>query len=346
MLVIRPIDYHDLPALERLAVVSGGSLTTLPAHREHLNDLIGATRQSLRAGTETGGQRSFHFVLEDIESKTLLGISGIESEIGVTSPFYSYRMGAFVHNASQLQIHNKIGTLSICQDLAGSSRLCTLFLAPEYRQGLNHQLLSRARLLFMSLHRKLLAEKCIAELQGVIDAEGKSPFWENLGRHFFTMELSRATFLAGINFKGFIASLMPQQPIYIPLLQEEAQDSLGKPRADITRNKQLLEMEGFAFKNHVDIFDGGPTLEISTDEISTFQQVQTAKAVIGETVSNDATPCLISNEGFDNYRCLIAQVASADPRLTSQQLKALDIREGDAIQITPCYGADQQPTPD
>ncbi|RRJ84967.1 arginine N-succinyltransferase [Aestuariirhabdus litorea] len=336
MLVIRPIDYHDLPALERLAVVSGGSLTTLPAHREHLNDLIGATRQSLRAEDEAH-PRSFHFVLENTESRELLGISGIETRIGVTSPFYSYRMAEFTHTSKQLQIRNTVGTLSICQDLAGSSRLCTLFLAPEHRNALNHQLLSRARLLFMALHRSLLAKRCIAELQGVLDEEGKSPFWESLGRHFFSMELSRATFLAGINFKGFIASLMPQQPIYIPLLGKTAQDSLGKPRSDIASNKQLLEMEGFSFSDHIDIFDGGPTLEIDTDQIATFQQIRRTTASVGRHGSDERVPSLVSNCGFSDYRCLIATLSPLAPQLTTEQMAALNIGPDDPIQITPCH---------
>ena len=54
------------------------------------------------------------------------------------------------------------------------------------------------------------APKVIAELRGRLDAEGRSPFWEGLGRHFFAMEYSTADYLTGIGQKSFIAELMPQ----------------------------------------------------------------------------------------------------------------------------------------
>ncbi|MCL6414493.1 arginine N-succinyltransferase [Aestuariirhabdus sp. Z084] len=350
MLIIRPIDYHDLPALERLAVVSGGSLTTLPAHREYLNDLIGNTQQSLRTSSNVGDNLSFHFVLEDSARNELLGISGIECRIGMNSPFYSYRMSTVSHSSHELNVQNQVGTLTICQDLAGSTRLCTLFLAPEHQNSQNHQLLSRARLLFMALHRSLFSDRCIAELQGQVNAEGQSPFWESLGRHFFSMPLSRATFLAGINFKGFIASLMPQQPIYIPLLAEAAQNALGAPRNDIKSNKVLLEMEGFRFKDHIDIFDGGPTLEVDTDQLETLHQVDRTTFIVSGNDSSQVTsastgngsddvikPYLVSNCNFDQFRCLVTELPEKQPILSLEQMKVLMIDEGEAVQITPCH---------
>jgi len=36
MLVLRPLAFHDLAGLERLAVISGGRMTTLPDNRDHL----------------------------------------------------------------------------------------------------------------------------------------------------------------------------------------------------------------------------------------------------------------------------------------------------------------------
>ncbi len=335
MKVIRPIAYHDLPALERLAVVSGGSLTTLPANRDHLSEIIGKTQQSLKLNDQHDQGYNFHFVLEDSDSGELLGISGIESKAGITSPFYSYRIAKVMHRSRELQINNPVPTLTICQDLAASTRLCTLFLAPEHRSRSNHQLLSRSRFMFMALHRQLFADQCIAELQGVNDEQGKSPFWESLGRHFFSMELSRATYLAGINFKGFIASLMPQQPIYTTLLGEDAQQALGKPRADVLANRLLLEQEGFEFQNHIDIFDAGPTLEICTDNIHTFSAITETTALSGE--NNGAEPYLISNSKCADYRCVIANLTPQEPLLNNDQMNILNVNSGDNIQLSPLY---------
>ena len=59
-------------------------------------------------------------------------------------------------------------------------------------------------------------------LRGKLDADGRSPFWEGLGRHFFAMDYSRADYLTGIGKKSFIAELMPRYPVYTRLLASEA----------------------------------------------------------------------------------------------------------------------------
>lgn len=52
---------------------------------------------------------------------------------------------------------------------------------------------------------------------------------------------------------------MPHYPIYVPLLPDAAQESMGQvhPRAQITFD--ILMREGFETDNYIDIFDGGPT---------------------------------------------------------------------------------------
>ena len=76
--------------------------------------------------------------------------------------------------------------------------------------------------------------------------QGRSPFWDALGRHFFGIDFAEADRLSVIN-KKFIAELMPKHPIYIPLLPEEAQDVIGKPHRESVRTVKNLEEEGFTF---------------------------------------------------------------------------------------------------
>lgn len=45
----------------------------------------------------------------------------------------------------------------------------------------------------MAAFRERFNEKVVAEMRGVIDEQGYSPFWESLGKRFFAMEFSRAT---------------------------------------------------------------------------------------------------------------------------------------------------------
>ena len=100
--------------------------------------------------------------------------------------------------SQELNIHREIPTLFLANDLTGNSELCSLFLQAGQRSGVNGRLLSKARFLFIAEFAELFGDKVIAEMRGMSDANGRSPFWESLGRHFFKMEFSQADYLTGV----------------------------------------------------------------------------------------------------------------------------------------------------
>lgn len=339
MLIIRPVDFPDLPQLEQLAIQSRGSITTLPANREYLGQLIGQTQSSLRQKVGLPGSESYHFVLEDSDSGRLLGISGIEASIGLDSPFYSYRIDEVVHASRELQIHNRIPALHLCQDYNGTSRLCTRYLAPEAATAANIHLLSRARMLFIAGHPKRFARRTVVELQGMVDDEGKSPFWESLGRHFFGMDLSQADYLTGINRKTFIAELMPHYPVYVPLLNEAARNAIGQPRPDIEPVMDLLEDEGFVYRGYVDIFDAGPTLEVRTDDIRSVWQSQRKTISVSHEAPDEDQWLILSNGETSDFRALLARGNPDNPRVTPDVAAQLRLHDSGSVRVL-ALGAD------
>ncbi|MDE1463872.1 arginine N-succinyltransferase [Spartinivicinus poritis] len=338
MLIVRPVTHNDLPALERLAIICGGRLTTLPANRDHLSSIISSTQRSLKQLNHEPGGESFHFVLENQATQEIIGVSGIEAAIGLKWPFYNYRISSVVHASPELQIHNRIPALHLCQDYAGSTRLCTLFIDPQCQREHHYQLLSKARLLFINLALSRFAERTIVELQGVLDKEGKSPFWECLGKHFFSMDIAKAIYLVGINSNAFIATLMPQYPVYAPLLSKEAQAILGKPREDVTFNMELLKQEGFQHRGYIDIFDAGPTLEADTKKLKTISHSQQCQPVIGEKANIEPSIdqwYLVSNQLQPQYRCMLIPFNPDQPVLSEAEASALLLSKGDHIQYSP-----------
>ncbi|MEH6577634.1 MAG: arginine N-succinyltransferase [Amphritea sp.] len=335
MLLLRPLSFNDIQGLEHLAVISGGSMTTLPANRDHLGELINGTQQSLRKSVEQPGDESYHFVLEDTETGSIIGVSGIDATVGISTPFFSYRTEKVVHASNEMQIHNQIPALHLCQDFTGVARLCTLFLDEQHRTPSNLHLLSRARLLFIAQYPERFAPRLIAELQGVVDENNRSPFWESLGRHFFDMDFTKANYLTGINSKGFIADLMPHYPVYVPLLSQEAQAALGKPRPDMQDVMTLLENEGFSHRGYIDIFDAGPTLEARTDCVRSICQNKQVAVAIGEPPADHSglRQALISNNSLQNYRCLISLIDPQQPLISAEQAELLQVAEGDQIRL-------------
>lgn len=337
MLIVRPVRFSDLPQIEQLAMSGGSSLTTLPNNRDHLAQLINNTQQSLLSSAQTSiTGHSFHFVLEDNQSQDIIGISGIESCVGHQIPFYSYRCDEIQHFSQELQIENTVATLSLSQDHEDASRLYTFLLADKSAEHYALPLLSLARLMFIAQRRELFAQKIIVELQGVVNEDNQSPFWQALGQHFFNMDFHRANYLTGINAKGFIADLMPRHPIYTPLLAASAQQAIGCVRPDMQIVEALLKDQGFAPQGYISIFDGGPTLESQTDDIAALKQLFITQLHQADYPSDQPLQdVLICNTDSVNFRCIHSSVDLSCIYLNAKQCQSLKVDDGDSVYVLP-----------
>ena len=240
MFYVRPIAREDLPAVLVLSERSGAGLTTLPANAERLAQRIERSFAAFAANAAKA-DACYVFVLVDGDGG-VVGISAIEAAVGLSEPWYNYHVGTQVHASRELNVYTAAPTLFLTNDHTGDSELCSLFLDSRYRRAKNGPLLAKARLLFIAEFAGLFAPKIIAELRGKLDADGRSPFWEGLGRHFFAMEYSRADYLTGIGQKAFIAELMPRHPVYTTLLPAAARAVIGEVHADTVRMRVLLHV--------------------------------------------------------------------------------------------------------
>ena len=271
MVIVRPIRADDLPALMTLANDAGVGLTTLPKNEGLLRSRIDASLSTF-AGQAAPADEQWIFVMQEMAGKRVVGICAIAGAVGLREPWYSYRVGTVVHASRELEIFTKTPTLFLSNDHTGATELCSLFLHPDFRVGRNGALLSKSRFMFMASFRQHFASKVIAELRGVSDASGRSPFWESLGRHFFSMDFAEADYLTGIGKKSFVAELMPKHPLYSSFLSAEAQAAIGETHELTRPARRLLEQEGFRFEGHVDIFDAGPALEAYVDDIDAIRK--------------------------------------------------------------------------
>lgn len=95
------------------------------------------------------------------------------------------------------------------------------------------------------------------------------------------MDFSRADFLCGTGQKAFIAELMPKHPIYTHFLSQEAQDVIGQVHPQTAPARAVLEKEGFRYRNYIDIFDGGPTLECDIDRVRAIRKSRLVEVLKG-----------------------------------------------------------------
>jgi arginine N-succinyltransferase len=272
--------------------------------------------------------------MEDLATGQIMGTSGIESAVGLDDAFYHYRLSKVVHNSRELNVYNTVDLLTLCNDYTGVSELCTLFLREPYRSGLTGRTLSKFRFLFLAQHKKRFAQTVIAEMRGVSDENGNSPFWRWLEDHFFSMDFPTADYLTGIGQKVFIAELMPKYPVYVNLLSKDAQEVIGKVHHQTKPALKLLKSEGFTCKGYVDIFDAGPTVEAELSNIRTVRCSDTYDVVISDDIQGDQN-IILCNLSVENFRAtLIQSELNKDEhqvKINAATAEALMVANGDAV---------------
>jgi arginine N-succinyltransferase len=337
MYYIRPIARDDLDTLMEIAVESGPGFTSLPENKTLLSDKIERSIAALDQPISQKAAESYLFVLVDHATEQVVGTTGVEASVGLRDPWYHYRLGTVVHASRELKIHNEFKTLYLCNDYTGCSEVCTLYLKPDHRHSQNGSLLSKCRFLFMAEHPQRFADRVIAEMRGYSDESGRSPFWEGLGRHFFSMEYSQADYLTGSGSKAFIAELMPKYTIYLHLLPEEAQAVIGRVHANTEPARKMLESEGFRFENYVDIFDAGPTLTAPLQKIRAVRESRYVKVRLGtDTDSPDQAPLyLAANTDDKAFRCCLSRATPQQSQVLLEPAVAevLQVQEGDTIRM-------------
>lgn len=334
MNLIRPIRLDDLDALLELAQGAGAGFTSLPADRAFLQQRIALSLRSFEVDVQQPGHERYLFVLQDTASGAIGGCCAVEAACGLDEPFYSYRVGLTVQASQKFAVYKHTPTLYLTNDYTGTAVLCSLYLRPEFRSNGAGKLLSKSRFLFMAARRARFAPRVIAEMRGVSDERGRSPFWEGLGRHFFQVDYAEAERIVGLGNKGFIAELMPAHPIYAVLLPPEARAVMGQVHAQTAPALRLLEAEGFRRQGYIDIFDGGPTVEAPLADIRSVRKSQRLEARVAATSAQGAAS-LIANERLGDFRCVLAPAAPARDHVVLEPATAhaLNIRPGDPVRL-------------
>lgn len=334
MLFIRPVAMSDLQDLLELSVKAGKGMTSLPNDPEALGHKIQSSLDSFASNTPSKDDY-FLLVMEDAEKNKVVGTAGVYARTGARQAFYAYRlisMNNYSHNLGK-QIENDL--LHLTNDYTGYSEVGTLFLDPSYRG--NGHWLAKSRYLLMAQFPERFADHVIAELRGYVDEDGKSPFWDALGQHFFEMEFDEADNLCGVGSNQFITELMPKHPIYTKLLSKSAQEVIGRPNVAGRRAMELLEEEGFEFENVVDIFDAGPIMRGRINQLKSIRKMDQGLATItDERMLNSKT--MIANSSLQNFRVIYAQMIRTGTglvKLYEDDMKALNVNAGSLLRYLP-----------
>lgn len=363
-MIIRPVATSDLAELKAIALESGPGFTSLVNDHDFLVQKIAHSVASFADAADHPGDQSYLFVLVDPDTGNIMGTTGIEASVGSNRPLYHYRVGHSRHQQ----------TLTLCTHYTGCSEICTLFLRPryrrEYRRAWAGKLLSRVRFLFMAQHPERFASTVIAEMRGVSDQTGNSPFWDWFQANFVDLDFATVNQRVGTGDNRFIADLMPEHPLYPHLMDEAARAVIGEVHPDTRPALSMLESEGFRYHGFIDPFDGGPTVEAQIDRLQSVQQSTCCRVHIAPerspslaawTNGGQGKTLMVANSGIADFRATVTSAARhlpahqilEMPRSLAQSLGLengadvwfADLEAGRNQKQNPALSANRQPTP-
>ncbi len=327
---IRPARADDVQAMYEMAKLTGGGFTNLPPEKPALEAKLERSAAALAARERAGDDMLFVMMLEDTNSGAIRGTCQIFTTVGTKYPFYSYRLSTITQHSVELDRTVRADMLTLVTDLEGSSEVGGLFLHPDARAGGLGLLLARSRYLFIRAHRSIFADRILAELRGVIDNAGGSPFWDGIAGRFFGMNFQQADQFNATHGNQFIADLMPKHPVYVAMLSDDARRVIGTPHPSGRAAMRMLENEGFAYENYIDIFDGGPTMTARTDHVRTISAAQTSTIT---AVQSGGKRALASAGQWQDFRCAFAHIQTLGDgvAIDAEAARALNVGPGDSI---------------
>lgn len=273
MFLIRSVDLSDINDLFELSKLV--SFINLPNDYELIQKKIQSSVSTFKKPDKEKAKNNYIFVLEDTESKKVIGVSMIHGLHGTDEePHYYLSVGQERKYSETINTGFIHGTLQLDYECNGYTEIGGLVIHPNYRNNpdkLGKQI-SFVRFLFIAIHSSQFTPVIHSELMPPLDKDGNSPLWEAIGRKFLNMDYQEADILSRKN-KEFILSLYPSGTIYTSLLPIEARDAIGNVGEDTRPVKKMLENIGFKYMKEVDPFDGGPHYRANQKDITPIKEL-------------------------------------------------------------------------
>jgi len=332
--VMRAAGPQDLEGFKQLREIAGAGFTSLMLDDKALAEKLALSERSFTADVLAPGPERYFIALEHLPSGGLVGCAGVKATIGRLPPFFNFRLITEAQFSAVVDRRFDMDILIGVNDFTGCTEVGSLFVRPEHRANGVGRSLAQSRYMLMATTPQRFNSRVVSELRGVVSADGVSPFWEAVGRHFFRMDFSEADKLSATTDNQFILDLMPQHPIYVDLLPEAARAVIGQCHQDGQGARRLLEWEGFTFSNVVDIFDGGPLLSVPRDQIRTLRESRRARLRVASDLEGGKR-ALIATPRASAFRCMAARAAVGDGVALVEQsvLAAVRLNDGDEALI-------------
>jgi arginine N-succinyltransferase len=324
MMQFRPATYEDIEAIAKLTHKAEAGMTTVPRSHAEVETSITETLKGLNGEA----CERFLFVTErEAGCGDILGISAIIPRLGQTRPFYSFKRSRHTRISQVPRLSVTYETLQLTTEFDGCTELATLYLSPEARGTGAARLLSLGRLAFIYQHRQAFETRLMADIRGWVDTTGDPPFWRHVASKFVAMSFDEADRLSQ-SHGHFIDQVLPNVPILLNLLPDEAVACVGRPNAGALPAVRLLEGVGFQRTDLSDVFDGGPSLICDTDKTLIARTAIKVNPNANSTSKDQTAEAVLAFRGHGmSFRCEITKGDLSKAKLT----KGHGLGEGEDI---------------
>lgn len=312
------------------------NLLNLPGDRKTLSEKIERSVASF-SGDLSKNKAEYLFVVEDVEEKLIVGSSLILPKHGTDEvPHTFFKVLKRNHYSEDLGIGFIHQVLRFQMDTDGPTEIGGLLVDKSYRrrpEKLGRQI-SFVRFNYIGMYPERFEDRLLCELTPPLTDEGRSEFWEALGRRFTGLPYQEADALSQ-SHKEFIQSLFPEEDIYLCLLDTKARTVVGRVGESTKPAQHLLESIGFHYLEEVDPFDGGPHYGASVQDLLPIKHGNNLRVTEWQD-SNFKKVGLIGVDK-DGYRCVQSPYEDrgdevALPILTK---RLLEIDNDESVYVTP-----------
>lgn len=254
------------------------TLLNLPAEKRVIETKVERSVASF-AGELSKAEAEYLFVVEDTEGEMVVGSSMILAKNGTpTAPNFSFKVMKKERFSRELGIGFIHQILRLRANTDGPTEVGGLVVDRAYRRRPEKigRMISLSRFLYIGMEPGRFEDELHAEMAPPLTEDGRSDFWEALGRRFTGMPYQEADQISGQN-NGFIQSLFPEEDIYLALLDSKARLVLGRVGEETQAALHLLNRIGFQYKEEVDPFDGGPHLGCKTQDCTLVKNLKKYK---------------------------------------------------------------------
>ncbi len=327
--VVRAIDPSDLEGFFALAQISGPGFTSLQPNMEYLKRYIDASMESF-ANPDVKKSQKFLLVMEEVNTGKVVGCAAVKTKIGIERPFVDFVMKDGRGNPTK-DVRNAL-YLDPDHAFDGATEVGSLFMHPDHRKGGLGRYLAKSRYMLIGTAPEVFSSPIIAELRGNQDASGKSPFYSSVHKARLQKTFEEADeFITHADDEGMKA-VIPTAPIVIENLPPEAHKAIGQPHESGVGAYHLLMKEGFSQTEIVDLFDAGPIMSASFEDLATIRESRNVRLNI-KSIPIDPKLMMVSSTKLSSFRAVIGEFECDETSVSLNVQAATALTENDGANV-------------